>query len=182
MTRSTGWAMAEAGYGSGELRQRGPKDLKAVQVANRELDAFKAWVVAGGDEEAARKALGLSEREARVLINRGMERYRKERMNDLDALRARQLVELEMMRRPTLQRAVEGVSQATNDMIRIQERESKLMGLDAQRKDEGPQIILVDTRMPWDRGDPAPEAIEGEVVEPPDEHGSTIPGAADEPG
>lgn len=156
--------MGAPGFDRDDLKPLTKKDAKELREANRELEALRAWVLAGGDEERASQDLGIGQEKARLLIRRGMRRYYKDRMDDLDGLRARQLVEMEMMREPTLRKAVEGNSQAFNDILRLQERESKLLGLDAQKdKDDGPQVIVIESRMPWMRDD---EVVDGEIAEP----------------
>lgn len=157
--------MGAPGFDRDDLKPLTKKDARELREANRELEALRAWVLAGGNEERASQDLGIGQEKARLLIRRGMRRYYKDRMDDLDGLRARQLVEMEMMREPTLRKAVEGNSQAFNDILRLQERESKLLGLDAQKdKDDGPQVIVIESRMPWERQEPP---IDGEAVDVP---------------
>lgn len=157
------------GFDRSEQKPMRKSQAKLVPEVEREFDVFRAWVDAGGDEKATAETVGLTVAETRVLIRRGYKRWFQDLIGDLDLVRARHVVELDMLRGGVLPRAVDGNTQAVNDMLRIQKREAELLGLDAEKKVEGPQVIVVDTRMPWERSGGEPEIIDGEVFIPEDE-------------
>lgn len=148
-----------------------PLKTKAeIQAIDREFDAFEAFIRCGYNLEAAAAELDLEPGPARVLIKRGEKRYWEHRRETLDETRARHLMELHLVRQPLLKAGVDGHNQSTTDLLKVQEREAKLLGLDAQKDaPDGPQIIVVDTRMPWERED----VIDGEATEV-----TSLPGAS----
>lgn len=140
------------------------KTKAEMQAIKREFDAFETYIRCGYNLEAAAGELGIEAGPARVLVNRGERRFWQHRTKDLDEIRAQHLMELQVIRKPLAQAGAGGHNQSAMDLLKVQERESKLLGLDAQKDaPDGPQIIVVDTRMPWERG----EVIEGEVAEDP---------------
>ena len=135
-----------------------------VEQEHREFKAYETYVVCGYDLLAAAEKMEMEPPAARALINRGQKRYRRERWENVEAIRMRQAVELDIMRRPMLEKAAEGHNTSTDTMLRLQKREAELFGTDAEKeKDAGPQVFIVDARLPWERE----ETIDGEAFELP---------------
>lgn len=142
-----------------------PPTIKQIKAEHTEINAYAVYVRNGGDEEAAARELQVTRPQARVLINRGRDRYLKSRMSDIDHIRARQGMELDIMRKPLIERAAEGHNPSTETLLKVQKREADLFGSDAvKERDNGPQVIVIDARYPWER---EAEVIDGEVVGPP---------------
>lgn len=139
-----------------------PKTKGELQTIKRELDAFEVYIRCGYNMDKAAEELGMETGPARVLVNRGEKRFWKYRTDDLNAIRAQHLMELQVIRKPLAEAGAKGHNQSSMDLLRVQEREAKLLGLDAQKDaPDGPQIIVVDTSFPWTRG----EQVDGEVVD-----------------
>lgn len=147
-----------------------PRELAEI---DRQLTALRAWWQAPGDEKAklvaARKAARCrSIAETKILVSRGQERYVRERLEHLAMIQARQGIDLEHMRDGLADGAFEGDVYKVDRMLKLQEREAKLWGSDAQ-KDVGVQVgtfvltgnariedvpegaTVIDTRLPWER-------------------------------
>lgn len=144
------------GFSSNDAKA--PTTRAELRRRDRELRALSVWIETGSEAEV-RKALNLgSNAEARVWINRGEQRWGSEIGETMDRYRALMLEDLMEMTR-LLREGWRGRDwMAVDRALKVQERMSRLLGLDAQ-KDEpaGPQVVVIDSRPPWER--------EGDVVE-----------------
>jgi hypothetical protein len=123
------------GFSKRELAR--PPAPRKLDEWERELRALEVWHKTA-DYDAVRIAMDLrSTAQAKVLINRGAERFLKDENNALKTrLKAQMTMDLAEFRR-LLNDAVErGDLARIPDALRVAERMSKLHGLDAAREDE----------------------------------------------
>jgi hypothetical protein len=123
------------GFSKRELAR--PPAPRKLDEWERELRALEVWHKTA-DYDAVRIAMDLrSTAQAKVLINRGAERFLKDENNALKTrLKAQMTMDLAEFRR-LLNDAVErGDLARIPDALKVAERMSKLHGLDAAREDE----------------------------------------------
>jgi len=153
--------------------QERPPSPAEIKRADKELRALAIWADTGDAGEVRRRLKLPSNREAHVWINRGRRRYFTEATADLDTRRGGQLKRLDDLREHLRRLVVSGdkhaLLQAVDRLIKLDERESRLLGLDAE-KDDGAQVNFnFVTALPWER--PGGDVIDGEAEEEPPEPG-----------
>jgi hypothetical protein len=111
-----------------------------------ELDALELWHRTG-DYEAVQKRYGLkNQTQARLLINRGAERFLKdENVAMKNRAKAQMTFDLAEFRRLLTEAVVNGDLSKIGDALKVQERMSKLHGLDDKTQDEHvmPEIVIL---------------------------------------
>lgn len=161
--------MSLPGFPADELER--PPGKAELRQREREYRALAVWFKTN-DEGEVRKALRCrNNHEARILVNRGAKRYDVERVENLALIRARQHMDLERLRQGHIDAAGSGDVPSSHVILKLQERESRLAGSDAEKeaavqvgtfilsggasaKDiaaipEGATVI--DARLPWER-------------------------------
>jgi hypothetical protein len=150
------------GFNKRELAR--PPAPRKLDEWERELRALEVWHKTA-DYDAVRVAMDLrSTAQAKVLINRGAERFLKDENNALKTrLKAQMTMDLAEFRR-LLNEAVErGDLARIPDALKVAERMSKLHGLDAAREDEQvvPNIQIMNVIPGLDESQKQLEAPEG---------------------
>jgi hypothetical protein len=150
------------GFSKRELAR--PPAPRKLDEWERELQALDVWHRTA-DYEAVRGAMNLrTTAQAKVLINRGAERFLKDENNALKTrLKAQMTMDLAEFRR-LLNEAVErGDLARIPDALKVAERMSKLHGLDAAREDEQvvPNIQIMNVIPGLDESQKQLEAPEG---------------------
>jgi hypothetical protein len=153
------------GFSSQE--QSKPPTKRELQAMERDYRALVTWYQTG-DEGKVRDALKLpSKAAAKVAINRAVERWHEElgdhigRVRGLhDHLLMKGLQELSVI---VFEEGGKNLHRM-KELVAIMERQTKLLGLDAQKEEAGgPQVVVIDSRPPWERG----ETIDGEADDDP---------------
>lgn len=143
-----------------------PPGVKQLLQEERDFRAFAIWSRTQS-EGKVREALNLkTNAEARIRINRGREMLQEHRADLLDEMRDRDIMLLNDMTTKLAEAFFGGDMSRTADLIKVMERRAKLLGTDAEKEDAGgPQVVVIDSRAPWER----PDVVEGsaEDVEPP---------------
>ena len=147
--------------------QERPPSPAEIKRADKELQALAIWADTGDASEVRRRLNLPSNREAHVWINRGRRRYFTEATADLDTRRGGQLKRLDDLREHLRQLVISGdkhaLLAAVDRLIKLDERESRLLGLDAE-KDESAQVNFnFITSLPWER--PGGEVVDAPQVE-----------------
>lgn len=147
--------------------QERPASPAEIKRANKERDALEIWYETGDIAEVRRRLGVRSNREAHVWVNRGSRRYFRERNENLDTMRGHQLARIHWLRRHLRELVVSGdkhaLLAATDRLVKLEERESRLLGLDAEKDvGEGPSFVIV-TAPPWER--PGGEVVDAPQVE-----------------
>jgi hypothetical protein len=112
----------------------------------RELDALEIWHKTASYEAVAER-LGLKNpTQARILVNRGSERFIKDEGDALKTrVKAQMTLDLAEFRRLLNEAVATGDLSKIPDAIKVQERMSKLHGLDDKTQDEHvmPEIVIL---------------------------------------
>jgi hypothetical protein len=132
------------GYSKNELaKSPSPAQLDDWE---RELDALELWHKTA-DYEVVAKHFGLKNpTQARLLINRGAERFLKdENVAMKNRAKAQMTFDLAEFRRLLTEAVVNGDLSKIGDALKVQERMSKLHGLDDKTQDEHvmPEIVIL---------------------------------------
>ena len=138
---------------SAEEQAKPPGKRELAQQA-KELKAIRLWYQTG-DVGEVRKALKLpSNAAATVMINRAVETWKEEEKDHVARLRTYQDHLILLSARKLAEKVDEGELQRIPDLLKVLERMSKLHDLDAGKEEAGgPQVIVVSTVPPWERGD-----------------------------
>ncbi len=139
-----------------------PTKPRHVQARERELRAVRLRTQ-GLTFAAIGAELGVSHQAAQQAVVRALEATRQELSEGADELRALEALRLERMTEVLWSRVEEGDLRAIDRVIRIRESFRRLTGLDMAQGagEQGPQVIVVDARAPWER----PDVIDGHAVE-----------------
>ena len=158
--------MSIPGFNSSDLAK--PPPPSEFKRRDREWSALKVWYETGELSEVKKRLRLRNHDEARVLINRGVERYEDRRRDGLAELRALQDMDLERALRMLRNEVDAGNIQAVDRMVRVLERRSKLYAADLEApKNEGGGLTI-ELRLPWEREpEGAGEVVDGEVMEIP---------------
>jgi hypothetical protein len=112
----------------------------------RELDALELWRKTGS-HEAVMARFGLKNvTQARILVNRGSQRFVKDESDALKTrLKAQMTLDLAEFRELLVEAATNGDLSKIGDALKVQERMSKLHGLDDKTQDEHvmPEIVIL---------------------------------------
>lgn len=145
-------------------RANGPSARQMVARAERQARAV-AMRIAGKSSVEIGEALGVTRKTAWKLIVDAMEQRREEIAEAGDTLRAIETERCEEYIASLRPAALGGDPAAHRALLRWHERLAKLQALDLQKEpSEGPQVVVIDSRYPWQREEPP---IDGELVEPP---------------
>lgn len=141
-----------------------PPTRAEIKERERELNGLVEWYRTNGNYAAVKKVTkARSNAEVDVIVNRAWRRYVAERLEGdggLDSIKARQHMDLLRVRDGHIDAAASGDVPASHVIFKMQEREAKLAGSDAQREESGGIQIVVNTARPWEA-----ETIDGEAVE-----------------
>ena len=151
-------------------RDMAPLPSKAqMREEERGVKALSVYYGPGGNLSKVRKELKLrSNAEAQVLINRALKAWRERADEHVLAVQYAHASVLEELNRRLAARAL-GTAEDGSDadlaavdrLLKAQEREARLHASDAEKDvGAGPQVVVIDTRPPWEREAP----IEGEIV------------------
>jgi hypothetical protein len=150
------------GFSKRELAR--PPAPRKLDEWERELQALDVWHRTA-DYEAVRGAMNLrTTTQAKVLINRGAERFLKDENNALkNRLKAQMTMDLAEFRRLLNEAVARGDLARIPDALKVAERMSKLHGLDAAREDEQvvPNIQIMNVIPGLDEPQKQLEAPEG---------------------
>ena len=145
---------------------------REMRATERGYRALEEYYKPGGNLSAVRKALKLSSNaQAQVLINRALRDWRERKDDRVLAIQYAHETTLEEAHRRLAKRALGDAADgsemdlaATDRLLKVEERQAKLVGSDAE-KDAGDAGVVINVLAtpPWERG----ETIEGEAVEPP---------------
>ncbi len=136
-----------------------------VLAEQREVEAVKLRIQ-GLTFEAIAVELGVSREGARKALDRGMEALKEEAAQGAEELRSIQAARYEAIVATLWPRVMDGDLKAVDRVYRGMEGYRRLMGIDLEpeRDGDGPQIVVIDSRNPWDR----PDTIDGETVSAPE--------------
>lgn len=142
---------------SPEEQAKPPSKRELAQQA-KEVKALRIWYQTQ-DEGEVRKALKLpSNAAARVMINRAVETWHDAEKDHVRLMRTYQDHLLRSMLVKLHEKFEEGELQRTDPILKVWERLSKLLDLDAGKEETGgPQIVVVKTTPPWLEGEEATE-------------------------
>ena len=147
--------------------QERPPSPAEIKRADKELRALAVWTDTGDIGEVRRRLKLPSTREANVWVRRGRRRYLQEAVADLDARRGGQLRRLDQLREHLRELVVSGdkhaLLAAVDRLIKLDERESRLLGLDAEKETGVAMNFNIVTSLPWDR--PGGEVVDAPEVE-----------------
>jgi hypothetical protein len=151
------------GFSSDE--QARPPGKRELARQAKEAKALALWYQTL-DEGAVRRELKLPSNEAaRVLINRAVERWHDEVVDHARRLRTYKDHLLLKSAMKLSKKLDEGELQRVPDLVKVLQEISKLHDIDARSDNTGPQVVVIDSRPPWERE--APIEGEGEVMNPP---------------
>lgn len=155
--------MTSKGYNSSEVAK--PPSPRDLQRRDREWTALKTWYETGELGEVKKRLRLRNHEEARILVNRGVERYEERRRENLGELRT--LQDMDLMRALKVLRPLvdEGNLPAVDRMLKVWERASKLYAADLEpdRGEGGAPMIVV--QFPWEAADA--EVVDSQAVEIP---------------
>lgn len=151
-------------------RDMAPLPTKAqMREEERGVKALSIYYGVGGNLSKVRKELKLrSNAEAQVLINRALKAWRARADDHVTAVQYLHTSTLEEAHRRLAARAL-GEAEDGSDMdlaafdrlMKAEERQAKLHASDAEKDaPTGPQVLVIDSRFPWEREAP----IEAEIV------------------
>lgn len=101
---------------------------------------------------AIAEAMGLHPSTVHAHVEAALEETREEISECAETLRAMQLEEIRAAKAPLLRRAVENADhRAASGLVRLQEREAKLAGLDKASPDNSGVSMNIIASFPWDR-------------------------------
>ena len=161
------------GYSNKELAK--PPGKRELARIDKEYEALKLWY-AKNDLRAVRDGIPgcNSLNEARILVNRGIERFEDERKDNVRRMRVRHTMMLEEVLTKLYEAIDAGDLGKARELKMIQERQSALNDLDMARREQtnvGVNIVvnaglpdIPDVPLRAERGE-YPELIDGEVVE-----------------
>jgi len=140
-----------------------------MRETERGYRALEVYYGPGGNLSAVRKALKLSSNaQAQVTLNRALRAWRERRDDRVLAIQYMHETTLEEAHRRLKRRALgdeeDGSDMdlaATDRLLKVEERQAKLVGSDAEKDVESGVVINVLATPPWERG----ETIEGEAVD-----------------
>jgi len=144
--------------------QAKPPTKSELAAIERQFKDLALYWDSGCDEAATAKAMKVSKAQARIRVNRATAAWR-ERIDEFNDSTYAWHADLLRRMLGDLSKAFFGGDYArTADMLKVMERQAKLQGLDAAKEESGgPQIVVIDSRNPWDR----PETIDGEASDDP---------------
>jgi len=140
-------------------------------LANQRADHAVALRIRGLTFEAIAETLGLSREGARKALDRGMAALKEDTAKGAEELRTLQAARYEKVVEVLWPRVLDGDLKAIDRVYRGMEGYRRLMGIDLEpeRDNDGPQVVVIDGRAPWDRDEvidgrevPAPQLPSGE--------------------
>jgi orotate phosphoribosyltransferase-like protein len=124
--------------------------------ANDRMSRALEMRVSGMKVAEIAKRLGVSVRIVRDLLDRALEIQESQIKRDVDKLRAIEAERLDRLHAALWPYAMEGDFRAVDRVLKIRESYRKMMGIDLGNDfhvHTGPEITVIDTRPPWERGD-----------------------------
>ena len=115
-----------------------PRNVKAAEKAHKAFEMRKA----GATYKQIGAALGFSPQYAYECITKNLGKMRKDMEQTIEDVREMELERLDGLLLGQWPRAKGGDSQAANTVVRIMERRSKVMGLDAPAKIDATQTVV----------------------------------------
>lgn len=130
------------------------RDLRAVEMRKQGM----TYAAIGAE-------LGVSWQAAQQAVQRSLDQTKADISENADELRAIEAERLDKITETLWPRVLEGDLRAIDRVLRTRESFRRLTGLDMtpDAGAQGPQIVLLETRAPWERE----PAIDGEAIEVP---------------
>lgn len=138
-----------------------PRKLAEIEHSIQASKALRLYWENDSDIREVRNRMDLATyAEAEALVRAGLEAFEERLDQHTRVAFARHASQLEKMSSILEDEWAAGNLGAIKIHLSVQEREAKLLGLDTAKETSGPEVIIIDNRLPDER----PEIVDGEIV------------------